>query len=160
MREEAAAREAARLNELKEKETQRLRELQEREQDRQAELDQARAQRAYEQAEIDNRKQEIAKKKRHEQELLNLHEARQRQFEVNDRRVKQAAQREREQFLQIVATQKRLEAEEREQMANRRQAYLAYKQQLNIQMKENEEVRQNDQHLKILEGKKNRLLID
>ena len=45
-------------------------------------------------------------------------------------------------------------------MANRRQAYLAYKQQLNIQMKENDDVRQNDHHLKILEGKKNRLLID
>jgi|EP00354_Favella_ehrenbergii_P006358 hypothetical protein len=60
----------------------------------------------------------------------------------------------------VVQTQKRLEAEEREMMAARRQAYLAYKQQLNSQMKQNEELRQTDKHAKIIEGKKNRLLID
>lgn len=53
--------------------------------------------------------------------------ARQNQFADNDVRVKNAAQRERDQFLQIVATQKRLEAEERDEMATRREAYLSYK---------------------------------
>ena len=45
-------------------------------------------------------------------------------------------------------------------MAVRRSAYLAYKQELNSQMKQNEEVRQTAAHSKIIEGKKNRLLID
>ena len=73
--------------------------------------------------------------------MRKLHEARQKQFAENDVRVKNEAQREREAFLQQVQTQKRLEAEERELMATRRQAYLTYKQQLNKQMKENDEVR-------------------
>jgi len=59
--------------------------------------------------------------------LKKLHMARQNQFADNDVRVKNAAQRERDQFLQIVATQKRLEAEERDEMATRREAYLSYK---------------------------------
>ena len=45
-------------------------------------------------------------------------------------------------------------------MARRRDAYLTYKDQLNAQMRENEDVRQGQKHQKILEGKKNRLLID
>ena len=60
--------------------------------------------------------------------MRKLHEARQKQFADNDARVKIAAQKERDQFLQTVATQKRLEAEERELMAQRRDAYLNYKQ--------------------------------
>ena len=63
--------------------------------------------------------------------MVKLHEARQKQFADNDVRVKQAAQKERDAFLQTVATQKRLEAEERELMAQRRDAYLSYKQELN-----------------------------
>ena len=63
--------------------------------------------------------------------MVKLHEARQKQFADNDLRVKQAAQKERDAFLQTVATQKRLEAEERELMAQRRDAYLSYKQELN-----------------------------
>ena len=86
--------------------------------------------------------------------------ARQKQFADNDSRVKEAQVRERDQFLQIVANQKRLEQVEREQMADRRAAYLTYKQQLNDQMKKNDECRQIEQHAKIIEGKKNRLLID
>ena len=73
--------------------------------------------------------------------MRKLHEARQKQFAENDVRVKSEAQREREAFLQQVQTQKRLEAEERELMASRRSAYLTYKQQLNKQMEENDEVR-------------------
>ena len=159
-REEAKIREALRIKEEKEKETQRLRELQERAQDRQAELDQIRAQRHYEQAELQHVANERAKKKRHEEELQKLHVARQKQFADNDARVKDAQVRERDQFLQIVANQKRLEQVEREQMADRRAAYLTYKQQLNDQMKKNDECRQIEQHAKIIEGKKNRLLID
>ena len=86
--------------------------------------------------------------------------ARQKQFADNDARVKEAQVRERDQFIQIVANQKRLEQVEREQMAERRSAYLNYKQQLNDQMKKNDECRQIEQHAKIIEGKKNRLLID
>lgn len=86
--------------------------------------------------------------------------ARQKQFADNDARVKDAQVRERDQFIQIVANQKRLEHVEREHMAERRSAYLNYKQQLNDQMKKNDECRQIEQHAKIIEGKKNRLLID
>ena len=86
--------------------------------------------------------------------------ARQKQFADNDARVKDAQVRERDQFIQIVANQKRLEQVGREQMAERRSAYLNYKQQLNDQMKKNDECRQIEQHAKIIEGKKNRLLID
>ena len=159
-REEAKIREALRIKEEKEKETQRLRELQERAQDRQAELDQIRAQRHYEQAELQNAANEREKKRKHEEELQKLHVARQKQFADNDARVKEAQVRERDQFIQIVANQKRLEQVEREQMAERRSAYLNYKQQLNDQMKKNDECRQIEQHAKIIEGKKNRLLID
>ena len=45
-------------------------------------------------------------------------------------------------------------------MANRRSAYLTYKSQLNDQMRKNEDWRQTEKHAKIIEGKKNRLLID
>ena len=78
--------------------------------------------------------------------MRKLHEARQKQFADNDARVKSAAQKEREQFLETVASQKRLEAQEREVMARRRDAYLTYKDQLNAQMRENEDVRQGQKH--------------
>jgi len=45
-------------------------------------------------------------------------------------------------------------------MAERRTAYLDYKQQLNAQMKTNEELRKIEKHSQVIEGKKNRLLID
>ena len=45
-------------------------------------------------------------------------------------------------------------------MAERRNAFLNYKRELNSQMSKNEELRQNDRHAQIIEGKKNRLLID
>ena len=45
-------------------------------------------------------------------------------------------------------------------MANRKNAYMTYKQQLGSQMGTNEEVRQADKHKYLLEGKKNRLMID
>ena len=62
--------------------------------------------------------------------------------------------------MQIVQRQKEMEQEERVQMAARRNAYLAYKQDLNGQMKKNDEQRQADKHAIIIEGKKNRLIID
>ena len=53
-----------------------------------------------------------------------------------------------------------MEDEERTQMAARRGAYLTYKHQLNDQMSKNSDWRNTEKHAKILEGKKNRLLID
>lgn len=48
---------------------------------------------------------------------------------------------DRNQFLKIVQRQKEQEQEERVQMAQRRSAYLTYKQALNQQMSGNEQVR-------------------
>ena len=45
-------------------------------------------------------------------------------------------------------------------MATRRQSYLTYKKELNAQMKKNEELRQIEKHALVIEGKKNRLMID
>ena len=42
----------------------------------------------------------------------------------------------------------------------RKNAFLNYKKELTSQMNQNEELRNNEKHMQILEGKKNRLLID
>ena len=53
-----------------------------------------------------------------------------------------------------------MEMDERVHLANRRQAFLQYKQDLNKQKVKNAEARSNSQHAAIIDAKKNGLLID
>lgn len=48
--------------------------------------------------------------------------------------------------MRVMQTQKEKELEEREMMAQRRQAFLRYKSELNSQMKKNDECRQIEKH--------------
>lgn len=79
-REEAEAREAARIREEKERETQRLRELQERANDRQAELDEVRARKAFEAAEMKAAAERSTAASKKQALLKDLEESRKRQF--------------------------------------------------------------------------------
>ena len=109
---------------------------------------------------MENKATLAAKRARHAAELQKLHESRQKQFADNDARYKDLKRQDRELFVRVMQEQKEKELEERQQMAQRRQAFLRYKSELNTQMKKNDEVRQNDKHAMIIEGKKNRLMID
>ena len=102
----------------------------------------------------------MEKKAKHENDLQNLHQGRQRQFADIDSRMKEEAKIERDQFLAVVSRQKQQEEEERQLNAQRRSAFMNYKTNLNDQMGQNEVQRQNAQHDKIVEGRKSGLIID
>ena len=159
-REEAKIREDQRIKEEKEREIQRLRDLQERANDRQAELDQIRAQKAYEAAELKRRAELAIKEKKHNEALAELHEARQRQFAMNDERMRKEAAVDRELHMKVVQKQRADEEKERREMQQRRGLFLDYKGQLNKQMSKNEALRIDGKHQQIMDAKRTSLLID
>ena len=123
-------------------------------------MDAFRAQKAFEKAEIANRLAEEEKKQKHEAALKKLHLDRQKQFADIDIRLKQRTATERASHVKTIQRLRQLEDEERVHLANRRNAFLQYKQDLNKQMTKNSEVRSNSQHAVIIDAKKNSLMID
>ncbi len=101
--------EERRVKEDKEREVQRLRDLQEKAQDRQSEIDALRAKRAFEEGERLARDKERREMEHRQKVLLDLEEARQRQFSEKERRYAEQAKQERDEFMKIINKQKEIE---------------------------------------------------
>ena len=113
LREEAEAREVARVKEEKERETQRLRELQERANDRQAELDEIRAKKAYEAAQQKVAAERAAADSKKRALLKDLEESRRRQFRDKEMKFAEETRLEREMAMKALQRMRDLEEQER-----------------------------------------------
>ena len=138
-KEEEELAERKRIRDEKEKETQRLREKQERAQDKQAELDAIRAKRAFEEAERKARekeKQEILKKQRQMNELIEANEI---QKLSKGMRLKEQAKQDEEEYQYIVKNQMREMEIERRLEEERKKMRYEHNDELKRQIKEKEE---------------------
>ena len=154
--EEAAAREAKRLADEKEKEIQRLREAQEKAADRQAEIDQLRAKRAHEQHERDYRAAELERIRKAAEVKQALDVARQEQFATKGRLLIQQADASRIEFSNIVKQQKLDEERERQLEAEKKEALLRHKKTIQLQISKNEQVAKQMRLDYLEDGKKQR----
>lgn len=122
--------EAKRIADEKERETQKLRDQQEKASNRQEEIDAVRAKRAFEQSERDARNREKLEQEKRARLLKDLDIARQKQFAQKENLMASQAAQERDEFLNIIKSQKDADDKERRIEEQKRQAFKAHSQQL------------------------------
>lgn len=114
----------------KERELQKLREAQEKSSNRQEEIDAARAKRAFEDSEKQARHREQLTQEKKERLLKDLDNARQRQFADKENTLANEAAHERDEFLNIIQTQKDSQNKEKRVEEMKRNAFNTHKQEL------------------------------
>lgn len=143
-----------RIRDEKEKELQKMRDAQEQSSNRQEEIDAARAKRAFEDSERQARLREQLKEEKRQRLLQDLDVARQRQFSDKENRLSKQAASERDEFLNIIQTQKESQDKERQIEELKKQAFNKHRHNLVDQMSKNEEVKQQERLDYLEEGRK------
>lgn len=143
-----------RIRDEKERELQKMREAQEKNTNRQEEIDAARAKRAFEDSEVQARLREQLNLEKKERLLKDLDAARQRQFADKENFLAQQAAHERDEFLNIIKSQKESQDKEKKIEEHKRAAFVKHRMELVEQIKMNEEKQKQDKLDYLEEGRK------
>jgi hypothetical protein len=131
-----------------------MREAQEKNTNRQEEIDAARAKRAFEDSEVQARLREQLNLEKKERLLKDLDAARQRQFADKENFLAQQAAHERDEFLNIIKSQKESQDKEKKIEEHKRAAFVKHRMELVEQIKMNEEKQKQDKLDYLEEGRK------